>query len=61
MKFLDNLSTAASTACDHWNQKTPGQKARTITTAAVLTMFNPTLPLLWAGVYTVASVKDTYK
>ncbi len=61
MKFLDNASQAASNACDRWNHKTPGEKARVITTAAVLTMFNPTLPLLWAGVYTVAAVKDTYK
>ncbi len=61
MKLFDNAAQAASNAYGRWQEKTPGQKARVVTTAAVLTMFNPTLPLLWAGVYTVAAVKDTYK
>lgn len=54
MKILDQIAASASKTLDRANAKTPSEKARFITTAAVLTLINPTLPLLYAGVYGAA-------
>jgi arginine exporter protein ArgO len=58
MKFLDRLASSASKTLDRIDAKTPSEKARFITTAAVLTLINPTLPLLYAGVYGAARLSQ---
>ena len=60
-KAIDKSKAVASDVAGRWSQKTPGEKAAFVTTAAVLTIINPLLPVVYGAVYTQAasSKKDT--
>ena len=59
---LDAKSKAVSAAKEvktKWDSKTPGEKARFVTTTVVLTMVNPLIPVVWGGVYAAASTAQS--
>ena len=55
---IDKSKAVASDVADRWSRKTPGEKAAFITTAAVLTIINPLLPVVYGAVYTQAASSE---
>ena len=58
---FDKSRAIADDLAGSWSEMTPGEKARFVTTATVLTLIDPLLPVVYGAVYTSAASSEKDK